>query len=185
MRSISRALTDAVISEEKLFSICFGDSEETASELFAIADVTTLTEKNDDGIVAMATLVPLRTETGACGFYAYGVCVHPDHRGKGAFHRIMASCEAYAEENGADFLCLIPADERLADTYGRMGYTERLGLYHNADTDAERIFVKSQGFIDFAAPEGNEKGPIPFGLMKPLGSFDRHNMAFFSPMGDC
>ena len=97
----------------------------------------------------------------------------------------MASCEAYAKEKGADFVCLIPADERLAGSYGRMGYTEKIELCHNAEADSERIFVLSEAFLDFAKPEGNEKGPIPFGLMKTLCGRHVRKMAFFSPMGDC
>ncbi len=169
----------------KLFSLCFGDGEESARELFSIEDITTLTEDVGDDTVAMATLVPLKTEKDLSGFYAYGVCVHPDRRGKGAFRRIMESCEAYAKERRADFICLIPADTRLADTYGRMGYTDKIALCHNADKNAERIFVLSEKFIAYAKPEGDEKGPIPYGLMKPLSSFEGRNMAFFSPMGDC
>ena len=169
----------------KLFSLCFGDSEGSARELFSIEDITTLTENNGNLTSAMATLVPLRSETGLSGFYAYGVCVHPEHRGKGAFRRIMESCEAYAKDRHADFICLIPADTRLSDSYGRMGYTDKIALCHNADKYSERIFVLSEKFIEYATPEGDGKGPIPYGLMKPLTSFEARDMAFFSPMGDC
>ena len=168
----------------KLFSLCFGDSEESARELFSIEDITTLTEYTDRNLCAMATLVPLECGDGTRGFYAYGVCVHPEYRGNGAFKRIMKSCEAYAIENGADFICLIPADTRLADTYARMGYTDKIALCHNADKDSERLFVLSEKFIEYATPDGDGKGPIPYGLMKPLTSYEGRNMAFHSPMGD-
>lgn len=168
-----------------LFSLCFGDDKESVRELLSIEDITTLTEYDGGVLSAMASLVPLSSEGGLCGFYAYGVCVHPQKRGKGLFRRIMESCEAHAKENGADFICLIPADARLCETYTRFGYTERLGLCHNAKDGDERIFVLSGRFTEYAMPENNEKGPIPFGLMKPLTVFKKHNMAFFSPMGDC
>ena len=169
----------------KLFSLCFGDSEQSVREFFAIADVITLTEYEENELVAMASLVPLKTESGMRGFYAYGVCVHPKHRGKGAFRRIMLSCEAYAKEHGADFVCLIPADERLSESYMRMGYIQKTELCHNASEGAEHIFVLSDGFIVYATPEGAEKGAIPYGLTKPLDRKIKCKMAFFSPMGDC
>jgi GNAT superfamily N-acetyltransferase len=178
-------LFDAVKDKIKLFSLCFGDDEESVSEFFSIDDVVTLTEKIGEDISAMASLVPLNNEGGLSGLYAFGVCVHPLYRGKGEFRRIMADCEAYAKDAGADFICLIPADERLACTYMRMGYTERIGLYHNSPEGYERIFSLSQRFLEYAKPEGDEKGPVEFGLMKPLTEFKKHNMAFFSPMGDC
>ena len=169
----------------ELFSLCFGDSVDSVRKFFSIEDITTLTEYTNDELVAMASLVPLKTESGATGFYAYGVCVHPKHRGKGAFRRIMSKCEAYANEKDADFICLIPADARLSDTYMRMGYTEMLGLSHNAKEDSEKIFVLSDRFIEYATPESNEKGAVPYGLMKPFSIRHERKMAFFSPMGDC
>ena len=169
----------------ELFALCFGDSEESVREFFAIDDVITLTEYESCELVAMASLVPLTTEGGMRGFYAYGVCVHPNHRGKGAFRRIMSSCEAYAKECEADFVCLIPADERLAESYRRMGYDKKIELCHNADKDSERILVSSKGFLEYAMPDGYERGAIPYGLMKPLGEHHKQQMAFFSPMGDC
>jgi len=169
----------------KLFSLCFGDDQESVREFFAIEDVITLSESIEGQLCAMASLVPLKSESGLRGFYAYGVCVHPNQRGKGAFRRIMTSCEVYAKDRGADFICLIPADARLSDTYMRMGYTEKLGLCHNSERDAERIFVLSEGFLEFAKPEKEVKGPMPYGLMKPLGALHSRKMAFFSPMGDC
>ena len=169
----------------ELFSLCFGDSEESVSEFFAIDDVITLTEYAQKTLVAMASLVPLTTDSGMRGFYAYGVCVHPHHRGKGAFRRIMSSCEAYAKECGADFVCLIPADERLAESYIRMGYVQKTELCHNAGKDSERIFTSSKGFIEYAMPDGDGRGAISYGLMKPLGTQRERKMAFFSPMGDC
>ena len=97
----------------------------------------------------------------------------------------MAGCEAYAKENGADFVCLIPADTRLSETYERMGYTEKVGLCHNAEKNSERVFVLSESFIEYATPDGDAKGPIPYGLMKPLNDFKKRDIEFFSPMGDC
>ena len=169
----------------ELFSLCFGDDQESVREFFSIEDVTTVTEQDGDRIIAMASLIPLRTESGLYGFYAYGVCVHPEFRGKGAFRRIMESCEEYAKENGADFICLIPADDRLDQTYIRMGYTEKTELCHNASACSERIYVLSDRFIEYARAEDGEKGPIPHGLMKPLVNLSGRKMAFFSPMGDC
>ena len=168
----------------KLFSLCFGDSEESACEFFSIADIETITEYAHGELVSMASLVPLKTESGLCGFYAYGVCVHEDHRGKGLFARIMERCEEYAREMGADFVCLIPADHRLANTYMRFGYTERVELCDGDLKDKEPIYTLSPDFIRFAESEEDRAATVDFGLLKFIKDVSGKKFAFFSHMGD-
>lgn len=170
--------------KEALFCLCFGDTKQTANEFFSIKEVDTLTEYSDERLSAMASLIPLCTEDKKTGFYVYAVCVHPDFRGLGGFRRIMQRCEGYAKERGADFLCLIPATERLASSYGHMGYSKRVLLYDSADSHAQKIYVLSDDFLRFATPEGNSDTEITFGLLKPLTDISDEKYAFASPMGD-
>lgn len=170
--------------KEALFCLCFGDTEQTATEFFSIKEVATITEYSEGRLSAMASLIPLCMEDKKVGFYVYGVCVHPDFRGLGGFRRIMQGCEDYAKEKGADFLCLIPATPLLASSYGRMGYSKRVQLYDGADSDAQRIYLLSEDFARFAIPAGDSDTEIDFGLLKPLADIPDKKHAFASPMGD-
>ena len=106
-----------------LFCECFGDTPDTARELFLCSDILNVSLIEDNRLVAMASLVPIIAEnSSALGYYIYGVCVSPDKRGKGLFRSVMERAETEAMACGAAFVCLVPADDGLAKTYRRMGY---------------------------------------------------------------
>ena len=108
-----------------LWELCFGDAPDVAESFLGISDVITIEERSEGKLIGMASLVPVHTEEGLSGYYAYGVCTHPDCRGCGVFTKIMKQCEREAQNVGLDFICLIPATERLADTYS-CGYQREL-----------------------------------------------------------
>lgn len=106
-----------------LFCECFGDTQDTARELFLCSDVLNVSLIEDNRLVAMASLVPIIAEKyNAFGYYIYGVCVAPDRRGRGLFRAVMEKAETLANERGATFVCLVPGNDRLAVTYKKMGY---------------------------------------------------------------
>lgn len=170
-----------------LWELCFGDAPDVAESFLGISDVTTLEERQGGELIGMASLVPVSTESGLSGFYAYGVCTHPDHRGRGVFTKIMKKCEREAIARGLDFICLIPATERLADTYARIGYSKRIALYDASCKAGEAIVSDSRGFCGFATPD-NENAPlltVDFGVMKPLSErAEMKKFHFSSPMGE-
>lgn len=51
-------------------------------------------------------------------FYIYGVATLEEYRGKGLMRRLMAAAEAYAREQGAQLLYLIPVDEKIYQGLG-------------------------------------------------------------------
>ena len=92
-----------------------------------------------------------------------------------------------AEIAGADFICLIPATERLADTYSRMGYSKKISLCDAPQKAGDAIISSSLGFIDFATPDSADAPllTVDFGLMKPLGKCAEQQEFYFSaPMGE-
>ena len=134
-----------------LFVECFGDSIEVAGEFFSCSDVMTVTKYENDRLAAMASLVPILADVNVSGYYIYGVCVGKDFRGRGLFRAIMVHAESEARTRGADFVCLVPANERLSDTYMRMGYnTKVLPSYCEGK---KAIVLKSEDFRAFAACE--------------------------------
>ena len=170
-----------------LWELCFGDAPDVAESFLGIYDVITIDERSAGALVGMASLVPVITDSSLSGYYAYGVCTHPDHRGQGIFTKIMQKCEMAAESAGADFICLIPATERLADTYSRMGYSKMVSLSDFADKTGVAISSASIGFREFATPDTADAPllTVDFGLMKPLGRRAEQQEFYFSaPMGE-
>ncbi|MBO7250381.1 MAG: GNAT family N-acetyltransferase [Clostridia bacterium] len=173
--------------KKALWSLCFGDSEEVAEDFFAIPDVLTLTEHKNGRLVGMASLIPVMSDSSLLGYYAYGVCVHPDHRGGGIFRRLMERCEAQAIADGKDLLCLIPATEALVDTYTRMGYSSKIELFDKASERSHAIRSTSRGFSEFAAPDGADTPLLTadLGLLKAFSHMDEDtHFCFAEPMGE-
>ena len=172
--------------KEELWLLCFDDEPNIPKELFSLVDIETLCDYQENELIAMATLVPVKTSTGLSGYYAYGICTHPKHRGKGVFKRLMERCEDYAKDKNAAFLCLIAADSSLADTYRRMGYSFSVSLA-GEDTPSKAIKIRSlsEAFSKFAKPDEIAECEGLYGLLKPLFSADENlKFAFSEYMGE-
>ena len=169
-----------------LFCDCFGDSADTAREFFSCKDVETVSITKDNRLAAMASLVPILAQDNVKGFYIYGVCVLSDYRGKGLFREIMSRVENEAENMGARFVCLIPADDMLEATYKRFGYNIVVGA---TKTEAEkRIVLISEDFRRFATCDEEISLSHRCGLLKCI---ERYNFtarggeySFGDAMGD-
>ena len=168
-----------------LFVGCFGDSVEVAREFFSCRDVVTVCKYDGDRLAAMASLVPILADKNIKGFYLYGVCVAKDFRGRGLFRLIMDMSEREARSRGAGFVCLIPADEKLAQTYRRFLYDIEVLQRGN---DGKKIDLMSDDFRRFAFCDKETDGKRMSGLLK---SFDKEifcpsdrEFAFSCDMGD-
>ena len=170
----------------ELWTLCFEDSRETAEEFFSLRGVGTLTEYSPQGELAgMASLVPVSDSLGGRGYYAYGVCVHPSFRGQGLFRKLMLRCEETAREQGASYLCLIPADAELRDTYIRMGYEIPVELC-TGGREGVAIRSGSEDFSRFAQTDAEPSVEMR-GLLKPFDESYSSDMKFYFPerMGEC
>ena len=97
-----------------LFCECFGDTRDVAETLYACSDIINVSINNEDGLAAMASLVPiLAQDYKAKGYYVYGVCVAPQRRGRGLFREIMKRSEAEAKKMGYT----IPVFQRFDSVY--------------------------------------------------------------------
>ena len=175
--SISKKIT--------LFIECLGDTADAAEELFSCRDVLTVCKYDEDRLAAMASLVPILADENVKGFYLYGVCVAEAFRGRGLFRVVMDMAESEARARGADFVCLIPADEKLAQTYRRFSYDVEVLPKGN---DGKKIDLLSDDFRSFAFCDKEIHGKRMSGLMK---SFNREifcprqrEFAFSCDMGD-
>ncbi len=169
-----------------LFVECFGDSAEEAEKLFSCRDVITVCKYEEDGLAAMAGLVPILAEDNVSGFYLYGVCVANKFRGRGFFRTIMQMAENEALKRGAQFVCLIPADRKLADTYRRFAYDTEVAA--KGTVEGKIIELLSDDFRNFARCDKKVVGERMSGLLK---SFDKkifcpsdREFVFCHDMGD-
>lgn len=168
-----------------LFVECFKDSAEEAEKFFSCRDVVTVCKYEKDGLAAMAGLVPILAEDNVRGFYLYGVCVAKCFRGRGFFRMIMQMAEDEAIARGAQFVCLIPADNVLADTYRRFSYDTEVSAKGSAK--GKKIELLSDDFRSFARSEEASEERMA-GLLK---SFDKEifcphdrEFVFCDDMGD-
>lgn len=76
-----------------------------------------------DGVVSAAVMLPrFRLSDGRDFGYVYCLCTSPDFRGKGLMRRLLTEAEKFCAARNDSFVALVPADEKLAVTYSKMGY---------------------------------------------------------------
>ena len=169
-----------------LWQTCFGEEAEAARACLCIPDVTLITLREENTVVAMAVSVPVYTANEQ-GSYLYAVCVDPAWRGRGYFRRLMQKCEADAQQKQSAFVCLIPANEILGETYRRMGYGKTVALWDAMPASAEQIRCASEGFALLAKEWYENEHCTRYGLLKRLVPMQKNNereLAFSCPMGE-
>lgn len=114
---------------KQLFADCFGDSPdfaEIALQSFAGPDNVFLAER--EGVpVSMLCAVPV-THKGRKGAYLYGVCTHPDCRGKGLAAGLIEEAARQLALRGTEFLVLIPQEPSLFAWYQQQGFQKAFAL---------------------------------------------------------
>ena len=97
----------------------------------------------------------------------------------------MSLCEEYAQKEGASLLCLIPANQRLADTYSEMGYLKRVSLADKRSGDDVLLNSLSRHFFELVNRDADESAIFDFGLAKLFDEKYRGNtLAFASFFGE-
>ncbi|MBO5065860.1 MAG: GNAT family N-acetyltransferase [Clostridia bacterium] len=75
--------------------------------------------------------------------YVYGVCTHPEYRGKGLMKTAFRYLDESATEKNIDYLFLVPAEDSLFGMYEKLGY--KVGFaYEKSDVRFDEIFFKEQ-----------------------------------------
>lgn len=93
-------------------------------------DAITLAGEYDGNVVTMLFLLPAEARFRGKHYpvrYLYAGCTHPQHRGNGYYRELMAAAAQVVASIGECAIYLHPADERLTDTYKRLGY--RSGIF--------------------------------------------------------
>lgn len=91
-------------------------------------DGTGLVYEKDDIIVSQLFLFPVSV-SGVRGFYLYGAATDENYRSMGCMGALLHFAESFTEENGKDFIFLVPGEEGLKRYYKRFGYEESFTKY--------------------------------------------------------
>ncbi len=113
----------------QIWSEAFGDPAEFSKMVFEkfAGPGNVYVEEADGQVAAILSAVPC-TLKGHKGFYFYGLATEQAQRGKGLMTNLMRFAESAVHEQGADFVCLIPASESLFAFYEKQGWQRAFGL---------------------------------------------------------
>ncbi len=152
-----------------LWADAFGEDPADVRELIALLspDATAVLATEGEETIFQGVMIPCLLE-GRIGYYLYALTTNRAYRGRGYLARAMAYIREVAEEEGVSFLLLIPADDALAATYRRMGFSVELPLAASRDArrgglclpvekevpfdgDTERLYAMTARSLPFSA----------------------------------
>ncbi len=119
-----------------LFCEVFGaDYASAERELLSIWDeiIPFAIEKN--GVAVSELLAFPLSHNGTRALYLYAIATDAEMRGKGYMSALLENVEEWAADNGYSYTLLIPASERLAQSYARLGYAEKIIITAGAYPD--------------------------------------------------
>ncbi len=141
-----------------LWKTCFGDKDSYIDN-FVTKRMTSdncLVYKEEEKIFAMMFLLKSEIKIGLNVFksyYIYAACTAPEHRGKGFMAQLIKKAEEIAADEGADYICLVPANEGLFDYYSRFGFT--VGF------EKKVLSLSRNQLNSIASDKADESYPIP------------------------
>ena len=123
-----------------LWKRCFaGETEsEIRSLLDALAPDGMALYAEENGTPVCQGILLLTSIGGYDGYYLYALCTAPAKRGRGYMRALIEAAARLRDQNGLDFLLLIPANAELAAAYERLGFTSKLPL--SADAKGEAFY---------------------------------------------
>lgn len=129
----------------RIWESCFPAADAAGdAALFAhTAEARTLIIGSHGDAAGMCNLVPVSAD-GMHGLYLFAVGVLPEYRGMGGFRLLCATARRIAESEGADFTVLVPADERLGETYKRYGYRGNICIPRFTVADSRGLLVRAE-----------------------------------------
>ena len=153
-----------------LWQCCFvgEDEQEILQLLDTLAPDGMALCAEEDGQLVCQGLLLLCSVGDYYGYYIYALCTAPEKQGQGYMRAFLRAAEALRDENGLDFLTLIPANQQLRATYLRLGFTQELplsasetaadcylylpatGLELPFDGDYERLYLQSARNVGYA-----------------------------------
>lgn len=141
-----------------LWLSCFGDTKQGVDAFYGNCGKTarSLVALDGETLVSMLYLLPAALKIGGRTFsaeYVFAACTAPDYRGQGIMARLLEKAARSAEENGTDYLFLVPAEPSLYDYYRKFGYQTafyKKALCFNREEAEER--AKEAAFVTDCTP---------------------------------
>jgi Predicted acetyltransferase involved in intracellular survival and related acetyltransferases len=113
---------------KQLFKVCFGDTDAFLNIFFTeyFPNTTCMVAIRDERIVSMLFLCPAKMvadEYRRLIYYVYACGTLPEYRRKGIMEQLLQVSHAFAKQQDAWGLILVPAGEHLASYYLRLGFS--------------------------------------------------------------
>lgn len=112
---------------KRLFTICFGDTDEFLNLFFTeyFKTTTGMVTIRDGRIAAMLFLCPASMKVNGGRqpvYYVYACGTLPEYRRQGLMDQLLQVACAYSKQQGAWGLILVPASDELVCYYGKLGF---------------------------------------------------------------
>lgn len=111
----------------ELWRLCF-DADSQFLDLFfnkGLRLCRTYVLEISSALVSALSVFPIRHH-GLYGGYVYGVCTHPDYRGRNYARTLLSETEKNGFGQGLSFFILRPASHSLFEYYSRQGYSNTI-----------------------------------------------------------
>ena len=151
-RETELCIMSATDADVALWHEVFGDEKEEIKaclDAFSKCGACVMLKKN--GITVSQFIATEVLLSGNRGVYIYALCTRPEFRGRGFMKELITLSGKHFLECGYQFFFLLPATERLYDTYKKMGFSLFIPAYASATVSGERDFCgEGKGnFSDF------------------------------------
>ncbi len=170
-----------LIRIKEMWHICFGDEHSYINLFFFFffEKIKILVALEGNNIVSMLSIIPTKMEIMENNVQRspetriiendldcqkkiiktamiYGVATHPDYQGRGFSSQLLEYASLYLEEKGYEYSFLLPANDKLYNFYGKLGY--------------QRFFYNKQIDIDIDDPKSfdvqNETADAKYKMLK-------------------
>ncbi len=115
----------------------------------------TMVGEIDEKAVTMLFLLPAEAQFRGKSYpvrYLYAGCTHPQYRGRGYYRELMAAAAQTVAAMGENAIYLHPADNKLTETYQRLGY--RAGIFGSDHVQAENELPEYQTVDEYMKMRG-------------------------------
>ena len=127
--------------DTRLWESVFGDSQEDIEKALTSFSSSGVCVSMKCNGVTLAQFVGIEASlSDKRGIYVYALCTAPDARGRGYMKELLDLASEHFCECGYEFLFLLPANETLACTYKRLGFSIAVPAYATPSPVCEEDF---------------------------------------------
>lgn len=167
-----------------LWEEIFGDKEEDVREFISACVSSSYAVSFLSHGITLSQFVAIECNIcGERGIYIYALCTSPAYRGRGLMRELITAAREHFNRFGYKYFMLLPADEKLADTYKRMGFSYSLAAFASPLPEREKdIFGVGDCIFNFERREYDGDTTKLYELSSRVFSYElfRHSLSAFS-----